>query len=101
MKSKLSRHSADKRHRPLSQTGLIRIPQNAKQRVSGEGGHKPAGKVLDGFNDKQEGDRTLHPTKGWRTISIKRARAQMVVAEIRSGRPVGMAQAGRFIRHGW
>lgn len=67
--------------RKLSQTGLIRIPHNPRQRVALEGGRKPAGEVLEALNDKQEG-RWLHPTKGWREMSAERTNAALVVAQI-------------------
>lgn len=41
--------------------------------------------ALDSFNDAQE-DRVLHPTKGFRRMNVKRSRAQMLIAEIFSGR---------------
>lgn len=44
-------------------------------------------KKLDAANERLalEG-RYLHPTKGWRTISEKRGRAQMLMAEQRAGK---------------
>lgn len=66
---------------PLSQRGLNHIPHNPKQRVAAEGGGKKAGTVLDAFNDKQEAS-TLHPTKGWRVLNVRRTLAAMRVAEI-------------------
>jgi hypothetical protein len=85
--------------RPLSQTGLIRVPANPRQRNFGEGGTKEPGKVLDAFNERQE-DRQLHPTKGWRNLNVKRSRAQLVIAEIRAGRPLTSKQIGKFIAEG-
>lgn len=94
------------RHRkglpPLSQSGLIRVPRNARQRVP-DGRHQRT--TLDAFNETSE--RTLHPTKGWRGnrkgkvgISSKRGRAQMLMAEIFAGRRMTTAQMGRFIATG-
>lgn len=86
--------------RPLSQTGLHRIPLNPRQRPFTEGGSKTAGKVLDAFNEHVEGERQLHPTKGWRVLSVKRSRAQMLIAAMRSGQRMNSAQMGKFIRNG-
>jgi len=91
--------------RPLSQTGLIRVPMNPRQRNFGEGGTKAKGTVLEAFNDiaptVRNVTRQLHPTKGWRAISVKRGRAQMLVAEMlnRRGRPMHLQ--GRFIAEGY
>lgn len=85
--------------RPLSQTGLPRIPQNPKQRVPMEGGGKQPGRVLDAFNDKRETS-ILHPTKGWRPLSVKRSRAQMLIAAIHSGQHVSTKQMANFLRNG-
>jgi hypothetical protein len=84
--------------RPLSQSGLIRIPRSAGQRVP-DGDHKRA--ALEAFNEHAEGNRQLHPTKGWRTLSPKRARAQYLVAEILSGQARPFWRQGRFIREGF
>jgi len=44
-------------------------------------------KKLDAANERHyEQGRYLHPTKGWRRISIKRGRAQMLMAEQRAGK---------------
>jgi hypothetical protein len=67
--------------RKLSQTGLHRIPRNPNQRVAKEGGGKPAGMVLDAFNERQE-RRWLHPTKGWRRLNEKRTAAALIVSQI-------------------
>lgn len=67
--------------RPVSQTGLHRIPHNPNQRVAGEGGGKLGGTVLDAFNEEQE-KRWLHPTKGWRDLNEKRTQAALIVAQI-------------------
>lgn len=85
--------------RPLSQTGLHRLPHNAKQRVAEDGGTKKRWGVLDAFNEREE-HRQLHPTKGWRELNVKRARAQALVAAIRSGQRLTLAGMGRFIRTG-
>lgn len=82
--------------RPLSQSGLIRVPRNAKQRVPEAGVKRHA---LVDFNEAQD-TRQLHPTKGWRNLNPKRARAQMLMSEIRAGRPMTTAQMGRFIAQG-
>jgi hypothetical protein len=50
-------------------------------------GEKPP-KVLDSFNDEistGSTSRILHATKGFRTTSMKRSRAAMVVAEQKQG----------------
>lgn len=70
--------------RPLSQSGLRRIAQNAKQRPIGEDGHPAKRHVLDAFNDRAT-DRVLHATKGWRPISVRRSMAQLITAEVRKG----------------
>lgn len=89
----------DNRHRPLSQSGFHRLPKNPKQRVSGEGGTKSARQVLDAFNDKAE-DRVLHATKGFRKLSVKRSRAQMLVASIRNGGSANLKSMRRFLQEG-
>jgi hypothetical protein len=86
--------------RPLSQTGFHHIPHNPRQRVPGEGGIKSAGKVLDAFNERQD-DRQLHPTKGWRGLSVKRSRAQALMAEIRHGRGRPLHLQARFLSEGY
>lgn len=73
--------------RPLSQTGFHRIPKNPMHRGFTEGGVpvKRAGK-LDAINEKlAELELTMHPTKGIRRVSLRRMRAQMIMAEIFSG----------------
>ncbi len=82
--------------RPMSQSGLIRVPRNAKQRVP-DGQQKRA--ALVAFNEAQD-TRQLHPTKGWRTLNPKRARAQMLIGEILSGRRLTTVQMGRFVAEG-
>jgi hypothetical protein len=77
----LRKTHARKGLRPVSQTGLHRIPHNPNQRVAGEGGRKVSGTALEAFNDSQEA-RWLHPTKGWRAINEKRTQAALTVAEI-------------------
>jgi hypothetical protein len=67
--------------RPVSQTGLHRIPHNPNQRVAGEGGRKESGQVLDAFNEGQE-RRWLHPTNGWRKLNERRTAAALTVAQI-------------------
>lgn len=84
--------------RPLSQSGLIRTPRNAHQRVP-DSGHKRT--KLEAFNEHVEGDRQLHPTKGWRTISPKRGRAQYLMAEIFAGEPRSFWRQQRFIAEGY
>lgn len=84
---------------PLSQRGFNHIPHNPKQRVPEEGGGKRAGQVLDAFNDRQE-DQYLHPTNGWRVLSVKRSRAQMLIAAIHQGQRVNTTQMARFMREG-
>ena len=70
--------------RPISQSGLRRIAQNAKQRPVLETGLPAKRTVLDTFNDRAT-DRVLHPTKGWRRVSVKRSMAQLITAEVRKG----------------
>lgn len=86
--------------RPLSQSGLHRIPHNPTQRVAREGGSKAAGAVLDAFNDGQE-NRVLHPTKGWRKINEKRTHASLVMAQIfyRKPSPRKGATPNRYMPH--
>lgn len=86
--------------RPLTQTGLHRIPHNPRQRVAAEGGVKEPGKVLAAFNERQD-DRQLHPTKGWRPLSVKRSRAQLLMAEMRNGQGRSMALHARFLAEGY
>lgn len=86
--------------RPLSQTGFHRIPANPNQRNFGEGGTKTPGTVLDAFNQAQE-SRQLHPTKGFRKLSVKRGRAQMLVAETMAGQARPLHLQARFIRDGY
>lgn len=85
--------------RPLSQTGIPRIPQNPKQRVPEEGGGKRAGTVLDAFNERQE-TRVLRPTKGWSKLSVKRSRAQMIIAAIHHGEHLNTVQMAAFLKFG-
>jgi hypothetical protein len=40
--------------------------------------------VLNTYNDTAK-DRWLHPTKGWRSISVKRSHAAQITAEIKRG----------------
>lgn len=91
--------------RPLSQTGLPRVPMNPRQRNFGEGGSKQPGTVLDAFNDKAPTisgrDMQLHPTKGWRPLSVARGRAQMLMAEIFSGHGRPLHLQARFLREGY
>lgn len=86
--------------RPLSQTGLHRIPHNPRQRVAEEGGRKPAGKVLEAFNEAQE-DRVLHPRNGFRKVSVKRGRAQYLVAHIQRGGSADLRSMRHFLQEGW
>lgn len=86
--------------RPLSQSGFHRIPHNPRQRVAEEGGIKPAGKVLDAFNERQE-DRVLHPTNGFRKLSVRRGRAQALVASIHQGGSADLRTMRRFIQQGY
>lgn len=89
----------DKRHRPLSQTGLRHTPKNPLQRVPGEGGVKAKREALEAFNERQV-SRYLHPTKGWRGLNVRRSRAQALVAAIMDGQRINTEQMGRFIRTG-
>lgn len=84
---------------PLSQRGFNHIPRNPNQRIPEEGGGKRAGAVLDAFNERQD-TRQIHPTKGWRTLNVKRSRAQMLMAEIKAGRHATTKQMATFLRNG-
>ncbi|KFL31425.1 hypothetical protein JP75_07655 [Devosia riboflavina] len=84
----------------LSQRGLIRIPRNALQRQFLEGGTKPSRKTLESFNEHQE-DRQLHPTKGFRGLSVRRGRAQYLMAHIFDGGTADTATMRRFLQHGY
>lgn len=86
--------------KPLSQTGLHRIPHNPRQRVASAGGIKPSGKVLDAFNGRQE-DRYLTPRNGFRKLSVKRGRAQALVADIMNGGSADLRKMRRFIQEGY
>lgn len=55
--------------------------------------------ALERFNETQE-TRQLHPTKGWRRISVKRSRATILMADILSGRRVTLAIMREFMRSG-
>lgn len=96
---KRHQNARGKQRGPLSQTGLPRIPLNPTQRVPEEGGGKKAGLVLGAFNDLQE-KRVLRPTKGWSKLSVKRSRAQMIIAAIHSGQHMNTAQMADFLKHG-
>jgi hypothetical protein len=83
--------------RPISQTGLRRIAQNAKQRPILETGLPSERTVLDAFNDRAT-DRVLHPTKGWRRISVRRSVAALITAEVRKGmRPFSSVAMKEFV----
>jgi hypothetical protein len=86
--------------RPLSQSGFHRIPHNPRQRIAMEGGIKPAGEVLGAFNERQE-DRVLHPTNGFRKLSVRRGRAQALVASINNGGGADLRTMRRFLREGY
>lgn len=70
--------------RPLSQTGLIRVPRNAGQRPLDNVGLPVKRTALARVNDKKTGGFT-HATKGFRAISPKRAAAAVITAELRNG----------------
>lgn len=86
--------------RPLSQTGFHHIPRNPNQRVRGEGGTVEPRTKLSDFNEKQ-GGRQLHPTKGWRGLSVKRGRAQMLMAEVMNGQGRHLRLQARFLAEGY
>ncbi len=86
--------------RPLSQTGLIRVPKNPHQRNFLEGGAKTKRTVLESFNEHSD-ERQLHPTKGWRKLNVRRARAAFIVAAIFSGKHMSMAEQRRFLVEGY
>jgi hypothetical protein len=86
--------------RPLSQTGFHRIPHNPRQRVAREGGTKQAGQTLDAFNEQQD-SRVLTPRNGWRKLSVKRGRAQALVAHIQNGGSADLRKMRRFLQRGY
>jgi hypothetical protein len=49
-----------------------------------QAGEKQSSGVLEAFNERQT-TRILHPTKGWRTISARRSRAQYATEMIKRG----------------
>lgn len=73
--------------KPLSQSGLIRIPHNPRQRAIDPNTGTPRKRNrLAAINEVHAlNNRVLHPTKGFRPISAKRSVAQMTAAEIRHG----------------
>ena len=84
-------HPGDQNLGGLSQRGLIRVPTSPNVRRKA-----PAGK-LDEINERLgKQDRTLHPTKGFRHVSAKRARAENITASIWAGH---MRADLRRIRH--
>lgn len=86
--------------RSLSQRGLNRIPKNPKQRQVLGSGLKVQRKVLVGFNEHSE-ERQLHPTKGFRKMSVKRGRAQFLQAHIADGGSADLRRMRRFLQHGY
>ena len=50
-----------------------------------QAGEEPSRGILASFNERQE-THILHPTKGWRTLSVKRSMAQHATAMIKAGR---------------
>lgn len=87
--------------RPISQTGFHHIPRNPKQRNFGEGGVKAKRTKLAAFNEQQE-TRQLHPTNGFVGLSVKRARAQAIMAGIHNGTfPFNTAKMAHFLREGY
>lgn len=79
-----------------SQIGLLNIPQNPNQR----GADRSKREYLDKLNEKDERGVT-HPTKGWRKISLKRARAAALVDGIKSGQvPFDTEVMADYIRLG-
>lgn len=60
--------------------GLLNLPANPNQR----GAHKPKRTALDKINDTDT-QGFMHPTKGYRHVSAKRAVAARITAEMRSG----------------
>lgn len=73
--------------RPLSQTGLHRVPSNPRQRVIDKTTGAPRKRAsLDAINEALAAEGvTLHPTKGYRGLSAKRSVAAMLTAEIKAG----------------
>lgn len=73
--------------RSLSQTGLIRVPRNPRQRNFAEGGTKIKRTALARINEQlaQAYDLTLHPTKGFRVFNAKSSAAAILTAEIKGG----------------
>lgn len=81
--------------RPLSQLGLLRIPQNPRQR----GGVAPSSRgILDAFNATQS-RRWLHPTKGWRTFSTRRSVIAIITTDVKTGVHVPMSMMRALIRN--
>lgn len=79
--------------RPLTQTGLWRIPSNAKARQIGEGGLPIKGNALDAINERlAERDLRLHPTKGYRPLTPRLTTLEMITAQRRNGVPWSMAR---------
>lgn len=86
--------------KPLSQTGLPRVLRNAKQRPYDDTGvAKVKRSRLDALNE-QDPDSTLHPTKGFRRLNVKRDRAQVLMAEARQGHGRSLDKQRRFLREG-
>lgn len=53
--------------------------------------------VLDVFNDRQK-TRHLHPTKGWRKMSVKRSLIALVTAERKVGHRDELAELRAALR---
>lgn len=73
--------------KPLSQTGLRRIPRSPYQRPIDETTGRPAKrKTLEAANEAlADKGCYLHPTKGFRPVSGKRSEVALLTAEIRAG----------------
>ena len=87
----------------LSEQGLLRIPKNPKQRPA----LAKSKQVLERYNEQRSDTKSgkmvqLHPTKGERLQSVKRARAQAAMAAILGGQPgaANLKAMGDFIRNG-
>ena len=78
--------SRQKKLRPLSQTGWIRVPSNPRQR-----NNYPVPVPRTALAQRNENlaaeamPRFLHATKGFRPLSAKQSKAEMLAAHIRAG----------------
>ncbi|MFG1260060.1 hypothetical protein V5F79_22290 [Xanthobacter flavus] len=73
--------------RPLSQTGFHRIPRTPRGRnIDPSTGEPTKRSRLAGWNERLVKDGlVLHPTKGFRPVSEKRATAGLLTEELKRG----------------